>query len=200
MARRNNRNNNRGGSNRIQNVRLVDKDEGGDDVKVSSILSQMSLSESQVRIVCGYQANLSPAAQAGGIVAFDELQSTDDWVTFSAQFKEFRVRAIQFRIFDTQPNSAAVVNYWATFHTLGGSVGNEPNNIVDRPDARVISPGTGWTELAWVAHGQPEMEFQSVGTAITFGGMVYNVSPAAAITGVKYQITAKFIVDFRARI
>lgn len=199
MARRGN-NNKRGGANRIQNVRIIDKDEGKDDVKVSSILQQMTSSESQIRVVCGYQTTLSPTAQSGGIVALDELQATDDWQAFAPQFKEFRVRAVQFRIFDTQPTSAAVVNYWATFHTLGGSVGNEPGNVVDRPDARVISPGTGWSELSWVAHGQPEMEFQSTISSIVYGGLVYNVSPAAAITGTKYQIIAKFVVDFRARI
>jgi hypothetical protein len=194
------RNNNRKQGRKIQNVRVIDKDEGQDDLKVSSIMSQMSLSESQIRVVCGFQEPLSPQTGTTGIYALATLQSTDDWASFSAQFKEFRIRAIQFRVFDVQPNAAAVVNLWATFHTLGGTVGTDPGDIVDRPDARSVVPGTGYVELNWVAHGQPEMEFQPVSAAIPFGGIVYNYSPAATIVGTKYQVMIKYIVDFRARI
>lgn len=184
---------------KIQNVRIVDNDEGTDAVKVSNILSQMSSSNSQIRVVCGYQAIFTPSPANQGIVAFSELVGTDDFSSFALQFKEFRVRAIQFRVFDIQP-SQVVVNYWATFHTLGGTVGNEPDNIVDRPDSRIIAPGTGHIELNWVAHSQPEMEFQAVIASVNYGGLVYNFSPAAVNTATKYQVVAKFVVDFRGRV
>jgi len=198
MPRRNNGRRLRGG-NRIQNVRVVDNDEARDSVRVSSILTSLSSSNQQIRVTCGYQATLSPTAQAGGIVALNELQSTDDWSSFDDQFTEYRIRAVQFRIFDVQPNSAVVVNYFATYHQIGGTVAVSPNDIVDRPDARVLTPGTGWITLDWAAHGQPEMEFQPISGGISYGGLCYNVSPSATITGAKYQIAAKFVVDFRGR-
>lgn len=195
MARRNNRGSNR----RIQNVRVVDSDEGTDSLKVSSILTNMSMSNSQTRVICGYTGLLTPAAAGGGTVSQPEMTGTDDWTSFSGQFTEFRIRAIQFRIFDVQPNSSSVSNTWATFHKVGGTTSTTVNDVVDRPDARVIPPGNGWVELAWVAHGQPEMEFQSVTSASDFGGLVYAVNPSGTLAGIKYQIVAKFIVDFRGR-
>jgi hypothetical protein len=198
MPRRNNGRRTRGG-NRIQNVRVVDNDEARDSVRVSSILTSLSSSNQQIRVTCSYQGTLSPTGPAGGIVSLAELTSTDDWQSFDDQFTEYRVRAIQFRVFDVQPNSAATVNYWATYHQLGGAVAVSPSDIVDRPDARVLTPGAGWLTLDWAAHGQPEMEFQPVVGGVSYGGLCYNVSPAATITGTKYQIVAKFVVDFRGR-
>lgn len=190
---------NRRSGKRISNVRVLDRDETSDSLKVSSILSSLSASNSQVRVVCGYSGTLSPQASGGGTVSLAECQSTDDWAGLIAQYREFRVRAIQFRIFDVQPNSAANVNFWATFHQITGSPDVSASGVVDRPDARSIAPGAGYTELVWLAHGQPEMEFQSTTTANDFGGLVYNNSPAASIVGTKYTVVAKFIVDFRAR-
>jgi hypothetical protein len=187
------------GRNQVQNVRLVDKDEASDDMKVSSILNSLSVSNSQIRVQCGYTGTLGPAAQINGLIGFSELTGTDDWTSFSGQFTEFRVRAIQFRIFDVQPQSAATINIWATYHVQGGTVSGSFADIADRPDARTVVPGTGWTDLVWAAHGQPEMEFQSITNFNAFGGLVYNVSPASAISGTKYQIIAKYIVDFRGR-
>jgi len=198
MPRRNNGRRTRGG-NRIQNVRVVDNDEARDSVRVSGILTSLSSSNQQIRVTCGYQGTLTPTAQVGGIVSLAELTGTDDWASFDDQFTEYRVRAIQFRVFDLQPNSPAVVNLWATYHQLGGAVAVSPNDIVDRPDARVLTPGTGWITLDWAAHGQPEMEFQPVVGGLSYGGLCYNVSPAATINGTKYQIVAKFVVDFRGR-
>lgn len=192
-------NKSRRSSKRVQNVRVVDPDESADSIKVSSILTQMSSSNSQVRIICGYSGTLSPQASSGGTVSFTELTSTDDWTSFIAQFREFRVRAAQFRIFDVQPNSTANVNFWATYHQVGGAPSVAAADVVDRPDARSIAPGSGYTELCWVAHGQPEMEFQSTTNFADFGGLVYNNSPASTISGTKYTLTAKFVVDFRAR-
>lgn len=187
-------------SNKIQNVRVVDNDEATDSVRVSNILSSMSSSNQQIRATCGYQATLTPAAgNIGSTVSLVSLQSTDDWQSFSAQYVEFRIRAIQFRIFDVQPNSAAVVNYWATYHQIGGDVAVGANDVVDRPDARILTPGAGWITLNWAAHGQPEMEFQPIAGGVAYGGLCYNTSPASVLSGTKYQIIAKFVVDFRGR-
>jgi hypothetical protein len=57
----------------------------------------------------------------------------------------------------------------------------------------------GKISLAWVAHGIPEMAFQNVSSYDNLGGLVDFVSPSATITGAKYSIVAKFLVDFKGR-
>lgn len=185
--------------NLIQNVRVVDPDEGSDDVKVQRLLSSYNVSEGQIRVVCGYVGTLSPQAPISGIVGFGELLATDDFVSFAAQYQEFRVRAIQFRIYDVNPNSAATINYWSTYHQIGGSVPVGQEDVMDRPDSRSVSPGDGKTTLSWVAHGIPEMQFNPTTANPGLGGLSYYSSPASTIAGTKYSILAKYIVDFRGR-
>jgi len=193
------RNNNKQRKNVIQNVRMVDPDEGTDDVKVNNMLSTYTTSEGQIRVVCSVQQDISPTGGSSTTYGFDTLTGTDDFISFAQQYLEFRVRGIRFDIFDVQPNSAATVNYLATFHQIAGTVPSTPADIVDRPDARSIPPGTGRARLAWVAHGIPEMSFQSTTSYDTLGGLVFYTSPTAVITGTKYTLMAKFVVDFRGR-
>jgi len=181
----------------IQNVRIVDKDEGGDDVKVQRMLNQMNQSESQMRVICGYQSTLNVAVSSG-VIGFGELLTTDDFVSFAAQFQEYRVTGIRFDIYDVN-QSAVVVNFWSTFHQISGSVPVAVEDIMDRPDCRSLSAGEGKASFAWLAHGIPERAFNNVGTNAGLGGLAYNLSPAAASTTAKYTIMAKFIVDFRGR-
>lgn len=188
------------GKNSIQNVRVVDSDEGTDDVVVQRLLSAYNTSEGQIRVVCNYNGTLIPSGVTTGIVSFNEAVNTDDFISISQQYQEFRIRAIQYKIYDLQPSSAATINYWSTFHQIGGDVPVGVQDVVDRPDSRVIPPGEGRVMLAWVAHGIPEMSFQSTVTAATsYGGLSYYLSPSNVITGVKYSVIAKFIVDFRGR-
>lgn len=186
--------------NMIQNVRVVDTDEGTDDILVQRLLSAYNVSEGQVRVVCNYNSTLIPSGVTSGIVAFGELVNTDDFTSLAQQYQEFRVRAIQFKIYDLQPTSPATINYWSTFHQVGGDVPTGIQDVVDRPDSRVVSPGDGRAMLAWAAHGTPEMTFQS--TSVNYaglGGLSYYLSPSNVITGAKYSVVAKFIVDFRGR-
>jgi len=185
--------------NTIQNVRVVDNDEGTDDLVVNRLLSSYNVTEGQVRVVCNYSSTLVPSGVTSGIVAFGELLSTDDFISMAQQYQEFRVKGIQFRIYDIQPNSPATINFWSTFHQVGGDVPTGLADIVDRPDSRAISPGDGRAQLSWLAHGIPEMAFQPVVAPPGLGGLSYYLSPSNTITGGKYEIIAKFIVDFRGR-
>lgn len=184
--------------NSIQNVRVVDTDEGTDDIVTQRLLSAYASSEGQIRIVCGAQGTITPGTPAGGIIGFDALTGTDDFASFASQYQEFRVRAIQFKIYDIQPNST-VNNIWSTFHQVGGSVPVGIEDVMDRPDARTVSPGSGTVTLNWVAHGIPEMQFQSVNTYNALGGLSYYIASPTALTVAKYTTLAKFIVDFRGR-
>lgn len=187
----------RSGKNAIQNVRIVDKDEGRDDLKVQRMLNELVSSESQIRVICGYQTVLNVAV-ASGIVGFGELLTTDDFVSFAGQFQEYRVAGIRFDIYDVN-QTAVVANFWSTFHQIGGSVPVGVEDVMDRPDCRALSAGEGKASLAWLAHGIPERAFNNVGTNAAYGGLSYNLSPAAASTTAKYTIMAKFVVDFRGR-
>jgi len=183
----------------IQNVRIVDADEGSDDVKVSNMISSYSVSEGQIRVACSSRTELTYTAGTSNVFGYDSLTGTDDFISFSAQYQEFRVRGIRFTVYDVQPQSAATINYIATWHQVGGTVPSTQDDIVDRPDARSIAPGTGHVRLSWVAHGTPEMDFQSISSYNSLGGLVIYASPAAAITGTKYLLIAKYLVDFRGR-
>jgi hypothetical protein len=187
------------GKNVIQNVRMVDPDSGTDDIKVNSLLSAYKVSEGQIRVVCTGNQDLTPAGGSSASYSTDLLTSTDDFISFAQQYQEFRIRAIRFDVFDVQPNSASTINYLATYHQIDGNVPGTAADVVDRPDSRTIPPGTGHARLAWVAHGQPEMEFQSVTSYQRFGGLVFYTSPSAPVVGTKYSLIAKFIVDFRGR-
>lgn len=186
--------------NLIQNVRIVDRDEGTDDLVIQRLLQQYVQSEGQIRVVCGFRFEVTPGTTVNsGIVSFAELLATDDFTSFAAQYQEYRVRGIRFDVYDINPNSSVAINYWSTFHQVGGPVPIGIEDILDRPDARSLSPGDGRQSLAWAAHGIPEMQFNSVGSNPGLGGLSYYVSPQAAIAAAKYQIVAKYIVDFRGR-
>lgn len=187
--------------NRITNVRVVDKDDGKDDILCQRMLQSYKESEGQIRVICSNAIELNPGGvAAGSAVDFSIAAASDDFVSFSQQYTEFRVRAIRFDIFDVQPNSPYVVNYWSTYHQIGGTVPTTAANVVDRPDSRSLVPGTGYTSVAWVAHSIPEMAFQSTASYSSLGGLVYNLTPSATVTGTKYQIYAKYVIDFRGRI
>lgn len=183
----------------IQNVRVVDPDEGSDDVKVNNMISSYNASEGQIRVICSSRAELTYSAGQSNVFGYDSLTSTDDFISFSAQYQEFRVRGMRFTVYDVQPSSPATINYMATWHQVGGTVPATQDDIVDRPDARSIAPGTGHVKLSWLAHGLPEMEFQSISSYNSLGGLVLYASPAAVITGTKYLLVAKYLVDFRGR-
>ena len=188
------------GKNTVQSVRLVDPEEGQDDATVQRLLSLHDSSEGQIRVLCTYRTELAGlSAAASQVFDFGTAVSTDDFVSFSAQYQEYRVKAIRFSMFDVQPNSAPTINYAATFHQVGGTVPSSAEDIADRPDARSLAPGDGHLTLAWLAHGIPEMAFQPVTGSIGYGGVALYTSPAAAVTGVKYTILVKYLIDFRGR-
>lgn len=192
---------NRRVKNAIQNVRIVDRDEGTDDIVCQRLLQSYNVSEGQIRVVCGHQVNQSFASgtASGGTIAFAELLGTDDFTSFAGQYQEYRVRAIKFDIYDINPNSSTIVNYWSTFHQVSGSVPVGQEDVMDRPDARSVAPGDGKATLCWVAHGIPEMQFNSVNVNPGLGGLSFYASPSAAVSASKYTIMTKFIVDFRGR-
>lgn len=200
MARNSNSKRNK---NMIQNVRVVDKDEGTDDIQCQRYLQAYTTSEGQIRVVMGFRTELSNYTAntvQNGTVGYSDAVGTDDFLSFAAQYQEFRIRAMRFEIYDLQPNNTSVVNFWSTYHTNGGSTPIDLESVVDRTDSRSVPPGDGKVSLAWVAHGIPEMGFQSTTAgSVGLGGLTYYTLSQAAITNTKYSVIAKFVVDFRGR-
>jgi len=187
--------------NSIQNVRMVDPAEGTDDIMCQRFLSAYNQSEGQIRVVCNTHTELATSATSitPGIIDFSNLAASDDFISISQQYTEFRVRSIRFDIYDINPSAVPVVNYWSTYHRVGGNVAVDIESVLDRPDSRAIAPGTGKDTLAWVAHSMPEMQFQSVDNYNGLGGLSYYLSQTTTAVNPKYTISAKFVVDFRAR-
>lgn len=189
-----------GGKNAISNVRIVDKDDGTDDIQCQRYLQAYKVSEGQIRVVCNARIEVPLNTTASsGVLDYNSLGATDEFASFAAQYREFRVRAIRFDVYDLAPTVLTPINFWATFHNIAGNVPQSFEDVVDRPDSRAISPGTGMTTLAWVAHGIPEMAFQPTVGYQNLGGLVNYIGGAAAAFGGKYSLIGKFVVDFRGR-
>lgn len=183
----------------ISNVRVVDKDEGSDDIICQRQIQAYNSSEGQIRVVCGFRTELSVGSTANtGLVDWSAAVGTDDFQSFAGQYQEFRIRSIRFDVYDLNAATAAPVNFWATYHQVGGSVPQTFDDVVDRPDSRSIAPGLGVTSLAWVAHSIPEMAFQSVTSYNGLGGLVYFNGIGTAVSG-RYSVIAKYVIDFRGR-
>lgn len=199
MVRQRNARRGRVGKDTISNVRVVDKDEGTDDVICQRHLQAYTISEGQIRVVCGYRQEISVGSTAvTGLFDWSAVVGSDDFQSFAGQYQEFRVRSIRFDIYDLSAGIAAPVNFWATYHQVGGTVPQTFDDVVDRSDSRAIAPGSGTSSLAWVAHSIPEMAFQSVSTYNGLGGLVYYVGSGTASAG-RYSVIAKYVVDFRGR-
>jgi len=185
--------------NEISNVRIVDPAEGLDAVQAQRFLQEYVRQEGQIRVVCSYRAEFGFATVATGFsVSFPELVSTDDFASFAAQYQEFRVRFIWIDVIDLF-GTAGASNFWATFHQVGGAAPTGIEDVVDRPDSRSISAGEGKISLAWVAHGIPEMAFQSVSSYDNLGGLVAYLGSTSVAQGGRYSVVVKFGVDFRGR-
>lgn len=194
-----NRKGSSGGKNSVTNVRVVDDTNGNDSMVTNRFLTEYSKQEGQIRVVCSYrqEAGFGTTATSFGI-GFDAVTSTDDFVSFAAQYLEFRVRAIRYEIIDLF-GTAGASNFWATSHQVGGTVPSGLEDVVDRPDSRSISAGDGKVQLYWVARGIPEMAFQNVALYDNLGGLVSYLGSTSTAQPGRYSIIAKFVVDFRGK-
>jgi hypothetical protein len=169
------------------------------------MISSLKESESQCRIMTGSTLDFSTptTADALGSFGFDEIFASDDFSTMIQQWNLFRVSAIKFDIYDINP-TVAVNNTWGVWHDNyeGAVPAYTRQNMVDLPDSRVLSSGTGQTTLYWVPHGTAEQQFQaasSSGSAVQkYGGLRYFVAQNA-VNVPKYVVVVHAVVDFRGR-
>lgn len=191
---------------RIMNVRIADPDGSSESVKVDQMITSMRQSESQIRVLCGENVFIDNAATPlQGIVGFDTVFATDDFVSIAVQYNEFRIKAFKFDVYDVNVANIGGAMF-STFHDV---YQNSPltytfAQVVDGPDAKAVPPGTGKVSFYWLAHGSHENDFQSTGTGSfssivdRMGGLRYYIN-SGANPGAKFQIVTHAVVDFRGR-
>lgn len=191
--------------NAVSNVRIIDPHQGLDGARMDRILGQMQDSHSQIRVICGDSTQVNSATTSNGaFYTHANIRTTDDFVSFSAQFETYRIAAVRFEVYDFNPANVVVAAF-STQHDVVPSplVYTSPTfaNVVDAPDAQVIPPGTGKVVFDWFAHGTEENDFQSdtVAPINDYGGIRWYLNQASSAAG-KYLIVVKAVVDFRGRI
>lgn len=147
----------------------------------------------------------APATSSNmGTFSFPQLYGDSDWASYVAQYLTFRVSAIKFEVYDTQPNVPAFAVF-GTYSVAPGSTASPAatlTSVIDSPDAGQIPPGEGLRTFYWSAEGPLELGFDSTSqTTVDFGGLRYGVFPSggAGATSGKYRIISTFVVDFRSR-
>jgi len=187
------------------NVRIADSAAGEDGLKVDRQIAAVKTSESQTRVVVGdvFDVGIPTTADTSSSYTFDSLLATDDFQSLIQQYNLFRVVAIKFDIYDTNPNVSAY-NSWGVWHDNyeGSAPAFTRANIADLPDSRVLSGGTGQTTLYWTAHGVLENQFNATTTTGSplqkFGGLKYYVG-LGGTAAAKYTVQVHAVVDFRGR-
>lgn len=204
---RNRRNNQRGRTSKVQDVRIMDDYAGQDGAKFDRVISQLQNSHSQTRIMCTSafgQATQTTGGDTGLVWSGVNVRASDEFVAMATQFQTYRITMIRFDIYDVAPNTGVYAEF-STFHDVAP---NYPTptfaQVIDAPDSQNVPPGQGKLTLIWRAKGTLENQFQSTGNLVTsspsdFGGLrgAYGV---ATVAGSKYWIIAKAVVDFRGRI
>lgn len=187
------------------NVRIADNAAGEDGLRVDRQITALKMSESQTRVLIGdvLDVGIPTTTDSSGSIGFEQIISSDDFQSITQQYNLFRVVAIKFEIFDTNPNVSAY-NSWGVYHDNyeGSPIAFTRANIADLPDSRVLSGGTGQTCLYWVAHGPLELQFNgatSLGSVVQkYGGLKYFVGVGGSAVP-KYTIQWHAVVDFRGR-
>lgn len=187
------------------NVRIADNAAGEDGLRVDRQITALKASESQTRVLIGdvLDVGIPTTTDSSGSIGFEQIISSDDFQSITQQYNLFRVVAIKFEIFDTNPNVSAY-NSWGVYHDNyeGSPIAFTRANIADLPDSRVLSGGTGQTCLYWVAHGPLELQFNgatSLGSVVQkYGGLKYFVGVGGSAVP-KYTIQWHAVVDFRGR-
>jgi hypothetical protein len=175
-------------------------------MRVDRQLAALMQSKSITRVLFKRVDTLDAPATGNtmGQYGFSSLYGDTDWAAFTAQYLTFRVSAIKYEVYDTQPNVPAFAMF-GTYSIAPGNTGpvsTNLTNVVDSPDAAQVPPGEGIRCFYWTAEGPLEQGFNATSqTTIDFGGLRYGVyaSGGTGATSGKYRIITTFVVDFRSR-
>ncbi len=138
------------------------------DRMVSNMRSNESATAVLVKGAFGIDSSASPG---GGTYDFGNFAAEDDFVSLAQQFETFKVKAMRFEVFHTNPGSTVPIAM-STFHA-DGPFGASLNNVIDGEDSKFLDAGAGKQVFYWNARGTAELAYQSTSSFVSFGGVRY---------------------------
>ncbi len=202
MARNNRKRNGRNNRQVAQPVYTVDANDSVDSVRVNRTFAALDASLSLINTMVETNSFLPLGTSANqGATSFSAFTTTVDFAAFASEYKLFRIKAMQFDVYDTSPSSAGTA-YFSTQHiNVGGTLTTTMNGVTAAIDVAIVPPGTGVKSFTWVAKTNDELTFQACnGTIQDFGGLVYYAPAAPVAVGNRYTIICKAHVQFRSRV
>jgi hypothetical protein len=190
-------------SRQAQPVYTVDAQDSPDQLRVSRTFAAMDASLSLINTVIEANTflNVGTTTANQGATSFGAFTSTTDFSAFATEYKLFRIKAIQFDVYDVNPNSTGTA-YFSTQHiNAGTTLGTGLSQVTSAIDVGIVPPGVGMKTFTWVAKTNDELSYQaSSGTIQDYGGLVY-YSPTSTGTGSsRWTIIAKAHIQFRSRV
>lgn len=194
------RKNRRGGRNqRTSTVQVVDGDVDNRALKVERMVRAVREAQSFTRVLVKGRTTVDiPSADVTGQIDFLTAYITDEFVTYSSQYRAFRVSAIKYDVFDIAPNNITRCVF-GVYHTVNNDRPANSGQVFDLPDSTEIAPGTGRHVYYWYPSGVQERQFLSTeGATANYGGLAYTIT-GSATPAPKYDIVFTYVLDFRAR-
>jgi hypothetical protein len=201
---KNRRQSNRGRSTKqVQAVYQVDAADASDQIRISRTLSSMDSSLSLINTVIESTSyiNTDSTRVTSGSISFPNFTSSTDYSPFATEYKLFRIKAIQFEVYDTA-SAGLGISFFSTNHVAAGGSLNPTLSTVTAPiDSGIVPAGVGVKTWTWVAKTNDELSWQACnGTIQDYGGLVFYTPQSTVSTTARYTVIAKAIVQFRARV
>lgn len=188
--------------NRIQAVSVVDSTDSTDQLKIGRVFSAMDSSLSLINTVLEATATLNTnTSVTAQNVTFTAFTTSTDFSAFATEYKLFRIKAIQYDVYDTQPNNTGTA-FFSTQHVAAGAPLNATfQTVTAAVDVGIVPPGGGVKTWTWVAKGTTELGWQGCnGTIVDYGGLL-GFSPVATTAATnRFYIIARAHVQFRSRV
>lgn len=166
------------------------------DKMVASMRSNEAATPVLIKGVFGIN---STATAAGSLYSVTNLVAEDDFQSLAQQFNTFKVKAMRFEVFHTNPGTIVPI-VLSTLHIDGGNVTPlvSQASVVDGEDSKYLDAGAGKQVFYWNARGTLENQFQSTTLYTDFGGLRYfNEATTGNFTIARIIVTAQVV--FRGR-
>ncbi len=186
-------------TNRTSTVQVVDSDVDHRALKVERMIRAVREAQSFTRVLVKGRTTIDiPSADTTGQIDFLAIFTTDEFASYSAQYRAFRVSAIKYDVFDIAPNNVTRCVF-GVYHTVNNNRPTIAGEVFDLPDSTEIAPGTGRHVYYWYPSGVQERQFLSTeGATVNYGGLAYTIT-GSATPAPKYDIVFTYVLDFRAR-
>jgi hypothetical protein len=171
--------------------------------RVDRAISSMRASESSTMVLCksSFRLLTSTTVPLFNTWTYSQIALTDDFISLSQQFNEFKVKFMKFEIFHTNPTASANVAISTLHGDFDGGIPSSYTseaNVIDAPDGKYLSPGSEPLVLYWNATGTPENDYQNVASFSDYGGFRSALDQTTSVQLVGTVIATACVV-FRGR-